>query len=77
VRDTIVVHHIPVCPFSQRLEILLELKGKRDAVSFSMVDITRPRDPSLLEFTRGSTALPIMRTEHHVLKRKPRHPAVS
>lgn len=55
----VTVHHIPVCPFSQRLEILLELKGCRDAVSFRAVDITRPREPELLALTGGSTALPV------------------
>ncbi|MGB3897474.1 MAG: glutathione S-transferase family protein [Mesorhizobium sp.] len=64
----IVVYHIPVCPFSQRLEILLELKGKRDAVRFSVVDITRSRDPALLALSRGTTALPIMQTPRGVLK---------
>lgn len=62
------VYHIPACPFSQRLEILLALKGRRDAVQFSVVDITRPRDPALLELTRGSTALPVMQVEEGVLK---------
>lgn len=63
------VHHIPVCPFSQRLEILLTLKGRRDAVEFRVVDITRPRDPALLALTRGSTALPVLVTdEGQVLK---------
>lgn len=65
---TPIIYHIPVCPFSQRLEILLELKGRRDAVAFSVVDITRPRDPALLELTRGSTALPVMQTAQGVLK---------
>jgi glutathionyl-hydroquinone reductase len=37
------VYHIPVCPFSQRLEILLALKGLRGAVDFHVVDITKPR----------------------------------
>lgn len=55
-----VVHHIPVCPFSQRLEILLALKHRRDAVEFRVVDITRPRDPELLRKTRGTTALPVL-----------------
>lgn len=55
-----IVHHIPVCPFSQRLEILLQLKGCRDAVEFRVVDITRPRDPDLLRKTRGTTALPVL-----------------
>jgi len=64
----LIVHHIPVCPFSQRLEILLELKGLRGAVEFRVVDITRPRDPALLVLARGTTALPILETEQGVLK---------
>jgi glutathione S-transferase len=55
-----VVHHIPICPFSQRLEILLALKGRRDAVRFEVVDITRPRDPDLVRRMRGTTALPVL-----------------
>ncbi|MBO6900715.1 MAG: glutathione S-transferase family protein [Rhizobiaceae bacterium] len=55
-----VVYHIPVCPFSQRVEILLALKGLRDEVEFRVVDITRPRDPDLLRKTRGTTALPVL-----------------
>jgi glutathione S-transferase len=55
-----IVHHIPVCPFSQRLEILLALKGLEEAVEFRVVDITRPRDPALLARTRGTTALPVL-----------------
>ncbi|MGF1472640.1 MAG: glutathione S-transferase family protein [Rubrobacteraceae bacterium] len=58
-----VVYHIPVCPFSQRLEILLELKGCRDRVDFHVVDITRPRPDWLVEKTRGTTALPVLETE--------------
>lgn len=64
-----VIYHIPVCPFSQRLEILLELKGLRDRVDFHVVDITKPREPWLLELTGGTTALPVMQDEEgHVLK---------
>ena len=55
-----IVYHIPVCPFSQRLEVLLALKGQRDAVEFRKVDITRPRDPELLRKANGTTALPMM-----------------
>lgn len=54
------LYHIPVCPFSQRVEILLELKGLRDNVTFNVVDITRPREPALLAKTRGTTALPVL-----------------
>lgn len=57
-----VVYHIPVCPFSQRLEILLALKGLGDAVRFHVVDITVPRPGWLLERTRGTTAMPILET---------------
>lgn len=57
------VYHIPVCPFSQRLEILLSLKGKRDHVHFEVIDITVPRPDWLLQKTRGVTALPVLETE--------------
>lgn len=54
------VFHIPVCPFCQRLEILLARKGLAGAVRFEVVDITKPRDPALLAQTRGTTALPVL-----------------
>jgi glutathione S-transferase len=56
------VYHIPVCPFSQRLEILLSLKGRRSDVEFNVVDITQPRPAWLLAKARGTTALPVMET---------------
>ncbi len=61
-RRTLTVYHIPVCPFSQRLEILLTLKGFHQ-VDFQVVDITRSRPEWLLEKTRGTTALPVLETE--------------
>lgn len=67
--DKPTIYHIPVCPFSQRLEVLLELKGARDAVDFRVVDITKPREAWLLEKTRGSTSLPVLETpEGQILK---------
>jgi len=64
-----IVYHIPVCPFSQRLEILLALRGQPEAVEFRCVDITKPRDPELLAKTRGTTALPVLETpEGGILK---------
>ena len=57
-----IVYHIPVCPFSQRLEIMLALRGQSDVVEFKVVDITKPRDPELLAKTRGTTALPVLET---------------
>jgi glutathione S-transferase len=58
----ITVFHVPVCPFSQRLEILLTLKGRRNDVHFHVVDITQPRPEWLLAKSGGSTALPILET---------------
>lgn len=57
---SLTIHHIPVCPFSQRIEILLSLKGLQDSVHFEVVDITKPRDPRLLALSKGTTALPVM-----------------
>lgn len=58
-----IVYHIPVCPFCQRVEILLELKGKRASVDFGVVDITVPRPAWLMEKLRDSTSLPALETE--------------
>ena len=60
--EQLTVYHIPVCPFCQRLEILLTLKGHRRDVDFRVIDITRPRPDWLLEKTRGTTALPVLET---------------
>lgn len=60
---TLTLHHIPVCPFCQRVEILMELKGRRDAVRSAVVDITKPRAPHILALTGGSTALPVLELE--------------
>lgn len=54
------VHHIPACPFSQRLQIALQLKGCPEALHFAVVDITQPRPPALLALTGGRTALPVL-----------------
>lgn len=63
------IYHIPVCPFCQRLDILLTLKGRRNDVDFQAVDITRPRSEVLLAKTRGTTALPVMETaDGHIIK---------
>jgi glutathione S-transferase len=63
------LYHIPVCPFSQRVEILLQLKGLQGHIDFHVVDITKPRPDWLLAKTRGTTALPILEnTEGHILK---------
>lgn len=64
-----IVYHIPVCPFCQRVDILLTLKGRRGDVDFQAVDITRPRPDWLLAKTRGTTALPVLETaDGHIVK---------
>jgi glutathione S-transferase len=60
---TIRMFHIPVCPFSQRLEILLNLKNLNHLVEFVRVDITKPRDPHILALSGGTTALPVLELE--------------
>ena len=57
---TLTMHHIPVCPFSQRVEILLSLKGLTDKIVFNTIDITKPRPDWLLEMLRGTTAMPVI-----------------
>jgi len=54
------IYHIPVCPFSQRVEILLSLKGLAGAVDFHVMDVTEPRPDWFLEMTGGTTAMPVM-----------------
>lgn len=54
------MYHIPACPFSQRLKVLLSLKRLSTEVAFKVVDITEPRDPALLKKADGTTALPIL-----------------
>ena len=64
-----IIYHIPVCPFCQRIEILLKLKGLEGAVDFGVIDITVPRPQWLLDYTGGTTALPILVDEEEcVLK---------
>ena len=56
------VYHIPICPFSQRLEILLTLKGIKNEVNFELVDITKDLPDALAEKTGGSTEFPVLET---------------
>ena len=57
---TMRLHHIPVCPFCQRVEILLSLKGAPGAVDYNVIDITKPRPDFLLELTKGTSAMPVI-----------------
>lgn len=53
------IYHIPICPFSQRIEILLALKGAEEQVDFSVVDVTVPRPDWLLRLSHGRTSMPL------------------
>ena len=62
--DKMVIYHIPGCPFSERVEILAELKGLHAVFEDVEIDISRPRPDWLLQKTRGSTRLPAMTLEN-------------
>lgn len=59
-----VIYHIPGCPFSERVEILAELKALHEIFADMEIDISKPRPDWLLEKTRGTTSLPAMSLEN-------------
>lgn len=52
------IYHIPGCPFSERVEIMLHLKGV--AMKDVEIDISKPRPDWLLAKSGGTTALPLV-----------------
>jgi len=56
------IYHIPGCPFSERIEIMLELKGL--AMKDVEIDISKPRPDWLLAKSGGTTALPLLDVEN-------------
>ena len=60
--NEMIIYHIPGCPFSERVEILAELKGIK--LKDMEIDISKPRPDWLLKKTRGTTALPAMTLEN-------------
>lgn len=54
------LYHFPGCPYSERVEILLHLKGLEGTIEDVELDISKPRPDWLLEKTGGSTALPVL-----------------
>lgn len=63
-----ILYHFPGCPYSERVEILLHLKGLVGAVQDVELDISQPRPDWLLQKTGGSTALPVLDCGAHVVK---------
>ena len=62
--EKMIIYHIPGCPFSERVEILAELKGLGGVFEDMEIDISKPRPDWLLEKTRGTTSLPAMTLEN-------------
>lgn len=60
----LIMYHIPGCPFSERVEILLDLKGLHGTMGDMEIDISKPRPDWLLKKTRGTTALPALELEN-------------
>jgi len=56
------IYHIPGCPFSERIEIMLALKGL--AMKDVEIDISKPRPDWLLAKSGGTTALPLLDVEN-------------
>lgn len=64
--EGLTLFHFPGCPFSERIEILVRLKGAR-AIADVIIDISSPRPAWLLEKTGGASALPALETPHGTL----------
>lgn len=63
------LYHSPVCPFCQRIDILLALKGRQQDVDVQTIDLAVPRPDWLLQKTRGTPALPVLETANgHIVK---------
>ena len=62
------MYNFPGCPFSERVEILMALKGRAAQIDSIEIDLSQARPDWLLKKTRGSTALPAMDTPAGTLK---------
>ncbi len=63
-----ILYHFPGCPYSERVEILLHMKGVEGQIEDVQLDISQPRPKWLLEKTGGSTALPVLDCGEHTLR---------
>ncbi|MDO7843386.1 glutathione S-transferase family protein [Sphingomonas immobilis] len=62
------LYQFPGCPFSERVEILLSLKGLENICRDVEIDLSKPRPDWLLAKTGGTTALPALDMPHGTLK---------
>jgi glutathione S-transferase len=58
------MYHIPGCPFSERVEILLALKDLEGLLADVEIDISKPRPDWLLRKTQGTTSLPVLELDN-------------
>lgn len=58
------IYHIPGCPFSERIEIMLELKGLGGIMKDVEIDISKTRPDWLLAKSGGTTSLPLLDIEN-------------
>jgi glutathione S-transferase len=63
-----IMYNFPGCPFSERVEILLDLKGLRHLYSDCAIDLSQPRPDWLLAKTDGSRQLPVLETPQGILR---------
>lgn len=63
-----ILYHFPGCPYSERVEIILNLKGLSGAIDDVELDLSKPRPDWLLEKTGGSTSLPVLDCGTQVLR---------
>lgn len=64
----VTMYNFPGCPFSERVEILMALKGLTARLTSVDIDLSAPRPAWLLEKTQGSTALPAIDVAGGTLK---------
>lgn len=62
------LYHFPGCPYSERLEILLALKGRQGVLEEVEIDLSKPRPDWLLQKTGGATSLPVLEVGTRVLR---------
>jgi glutathione S-transferase len=62
------LYHFPGCPYSERVEVLLQLKGLAGVIDDVEIDLSKPRPEWLLQKTGGSTSLPVLDCGTHVLR---------
>lgn len=49
-----------ICPYCQRVELLLRLKGLWEKVTVKEIDLSKPRPEELLQKTGGTTSVPVI-----------------